>query len=54
MERKKEKSDIPQMSFDDALRAALNTPPVHKEKPKGRKKGRLKRSGLAGGKSFRK
>jgi hypothetical protein len=35
-------SDIPQMSFDDALRIALNTPPLRKEKKKRRKKARVK------------
>ena len=41
--------DIPQMPFDDALRIALNSPPLRKEKKKRRKKARSKGTGLARG-----
>jgi hypothetical protein len=47
--KKKTTDDIPQMPFDDALRIALNAPPLRKEKKKRRKKARPKGTGLARG-----
>jgi hypothetical protein len=41
--------EIPQMPFNDALRIALSTPPLHKEKKKRSKKARSKGIGLARG-----